>query len=86
MQMLCSAWTRHGHLAEEGLAPVVEDNEAMSGSYVMVDPMGRLFSNATGEHRYSEPILSVGVERALEQIIVSEERFVGRGAVYGWRR
>lgn len=28
---------RHQHLAEEGLAPVCEDNDAMRGSYAMID-------------------------------------------------
>lgn len=76
---------RHSHLSAEGLAPVVEDNDAMRGSYVMVDPLGRLFSNATGEHRYSEPLLEVGIEQALGQVLVSAERFVERGGLYPWR-
>lgn len=77
---------RHAHLSAEGLAPVVEDNDAMRGSYVMVDPLGRLFSNATGQHQHSEPILAVGVAQALGQVTVHEERFFGRGALYDWRR
>lgn len=76
--------SRHAHLAAEGLGPVVEDNTAMTGSYVMVDPLGRFFSNASGAHTYSAPILEVGVATALEQIAVFDDRFRERGAVYDW--
>jgi len=52
-------------LASEGLLPVVEDNDAMRGSDAMVDPLGRLFGNATGRHVYSRPVVEVGVDLAL---------------------
>lgn len=76
--------TRHGHLRQEGLGPIVEDNEAMRGSYVMVDPLGRFYGNATGRHVYSEPILEVGVAKALAQIGFSESKFEARGGRYQW--
>lgn len=75
---------RHAHLASEGLAPVVEDNDAMKGSYVMVDPLGRFIGNSTGRHRYSRPILDVGVDAALSEVAWSEERFEARGGRYDW--
>mgnify|MGYP000695557202 CR=1 FL=1 len=75
---------RHAHLAEERLAPIVEDNDAMRGSYVMVDPLGRFFGNATGRHVYSAPILEVGVQAALAQVGFSAEKFEARGGVYAW--
>jgi radical S-adenosyl methionine domain-containing protein 2 len=75
---------RHSHLASEGLGPVVEDNDAMRGSYVMVDPLGRFYGNATGRHVYSNPILEVGVEAALAQVGVVAEKFTARGGVYQW--
>jgi radical S-adenosyl methionine domain-containing protein 2 len=75
---------RHRHLAVEGLAPVAEGNDDMRGSYVMVDPLGRFFGNATGRHVYSAPILEVGVEVALAQVGVSTGKFEARGGRYAW--
>lgn len=75
---------RHRHLATEGLAPVVEDNDAMRGSYVMIDPLGRFFGNATGRHVTSEPILQVGVAEALAQVGFQPAKFAARGGRYAW--
>jgi radical S-adenosyl methionine domain-containing protein 2 len=75
---------RHAGLAAEGFPPVVEDNEAMRGSYVMVDPLGRFYGNATGRHLYSDPILAVGVAAALAQVGFDPEKFVTRGGRYAW--
>ena len=33
---------------------VPENNEAMTESYVMIDPAGRFFDNVQGSYRYSE--------------------------------
>ena len=76
----------HRALTAEGLAPIVEDNDAMRGSYAMIDPEGRFFGNATGEHVYSRPILEVGVEAALAEVAVSAEKFELRGGRYSWAR
>lgn len=75
---------RHAGLASEGLAPIVEDNDAMKGSYVMVDPLGRFYGNASGRHVYSDPILDVGVESALAQVGFSIAKFDARGGRYSW--
>lgn len=75
---------RHQHLADEGLAPVAEDNDAMRGSYLMVDPLGRFFGNATGRHVYSSPILEVGVQAALAQVGFAPSKFEARGGRYRW--
>ncbi len=75
---------RHAHLAPEGLAPVVENNDAMRGSYVMVDPLGRFYGNATGRHVYSDSILRVGVDAALAQVGFEPAKFDARGGRYAW--
>ena len=36
-----------------GIKIVPENNELMTGSYVMVDPAGRFFDNVSGTHSYS---------------------------------
>jgi radical S-adenosyl methionine domain-containing protein 2 len=74
----------HAHLAKEGLAPIVEDNDAMRGSYAMIDPLGRFYGNATGRHVYSPPILEVGVEAALTAVGFVPARFDARGGRYSW--
>jgi radical S-adenosyl methionine domain-containing protein 2 len=75
---------RHALLRAEGLGPVTEDNDAMTNSYVMVDPLGRFYGNAAGRYVYSDPILSVGVDVALAQVGWEPDRFVNRGGVYDW--
>ena len=63
---------------------VFEDNDTMRGSYVMLSPDGRFFSNATGGHVYTNSILEIGVEKALEQNSWSMEKFQARGGLYSW--
>lgn len=63
---------------------VVEDNEAMTGSYLMIDPQGRFFSNTGGLYRFSRPIWRVGWDAALTEIGTSAERFLKRGGIYRW--
>lgn len=77
---------RHAHLVAEGFAPVAEDNEAMVGSYAMVDPLGRFYDGSTGRYVYSAPILEVGVDTALAQVTFSPVKLVARGGLYDWTR
>lgn len=78
--------TRHEAVAALGVEVVPEPNHLMRGSYAMVDPAGRFFDNATGGHRYSRPILAVGVETALADVALDPGRFEARGGRYDWRR
>ena len=64
------------------LNPVVESNDTMTGSYLMVDPWGRFFDNSKGQHTYSEPILQVGVEEALKQVSFCMAKYVRRDGIY----
>ena len=75
---------RHEPLRGEGLAPVVEDNDTMRGSYAMIDPAGRFFGNATGAHVYSDPIVAQGVAATLAQVGFVPHKFEGRGGRYAW--
>ena len=63
---------------------IPEDNDAMMGSYAMVDPAGRFFENTKGEHKYSKPIIDVGAISAMEEMNYSLSKFIGRGGVYHW--
>lgn len=73
---------RHRPLESQGVVIVSEANEDMRSSYAMIDPAGRFYDNTTGRHRYSDPILEVGVERAWKQVNFEPERFQARGGDY----
>jgi len=75
---------RHASLRCEGLGPIAEDNDAMRGSYVMVDPCGRFFGNSDGRLVYSRPILEAGVVAALAETGFEPRRLAARGGVYRW--
>ncbi|AOW22060.1 hypothetical protein LPB138_08715 [Urechidicola croceus] len=64
---------------------VPESNAVMKGSYVMVDPAGRFFDNASGKHNYSEPILKVGINKALKTMNYELDKFLTRGGIYDWK-
>ena len=73
---------RNGSVERDGVRVIPENNEEMTGSYLMIDPQGCLFDNTRGKHTYSNPILSVGVQTALAEIRVYPERFIERGGLY----
>ena len=79
------AYVRRNRIAEDyGISVVPESNEAMTESYVMIDPAGRFFDNSKGFYKYSDPILKVGIEEALKQVSINPERFRQRGGKYDW--
>lgn len=65
-------------------AMVVEDNNAMTGSYLLVDPQGRLFENSQGKHTYSDTLIYTSVKQALTQINLDRRMFIQRGGIYDW--
>ena len=67
-----------------GIAVIPENNDLMTGSYVMVDPAGRFFDNTAGAHVYSRPIVEVGVDVALKQVSVDPDKFRLREGLYDW--
>lgn len=77
--------TRHGKL-EQITKIIYENNNAMKGSYAMVDPAGRFYDNAEGKHNYSDKINNVGVFNAIQQVNYSTDKFLNRGGVYNWER
>lgn len=80
-----AAYVERNRIVErDGIAVVVEGNDLMTGSYVMVDPAGRFFDNVQGVHNYSRPIIEVGVDEALKDVSVDSERFLRRGGRYDW--
>lgn len=75
---------RNRSVESEGIVVAPENNEMMTGSYVMVDPAGRFFDNTQGAHTYSSPILDAGIADALKEVSVNAERFHQRGGRYDW--
>lgn len=65
-----------------GIERVPESCDAITGSYLMVDPLGRFFDDTKGTHTYSSEILKVGIERALSEISFDYQKYLSRGADY----
>jgi len=61
---------------------IFEDNDLMTGSYIMMDPIGRFFDNISGRHHYSDSIFSVGVINAFNQVIWRKGKFIKRKGLY----
>ena len=79
------AYVQRNRLVEnDGITVVPESNEAMTKSYVMIDPAGRFFDNSQGSYEYSAPILRVGIEESLKQVLIDPERFYQREGKYDW--
>lgn len=75
---------RHRRLAPHGITVAAESNEDMTGSYAMIDPLGRFFTNVGGRYAYSPPILEVGVAAAFNAVAFDPARFDARGGRYDW--
>ena len=65
-----------------GVKIIIEENDDMMGSYLMISPDGRFFNNTEGEHRYSASILDVGIKEALKQTPLFREIFYNRDGDY----
>ena len=58
-----------------------EDNEQMTESYIMIDPIGRFFQNSSltpSNYVYSKAILDVGVKIAFEEVEFCVKKFSNR--------
>lgn len=85
---------RHAALRERGIDIAVEDNDTMTGSYVMIDPCGQLFDNRMsgngasgsrhGQRKYSINLLQSDPDEALDEMHFSLDRLKQRGGLYAW--
>ncbi|KKL90825.1 hypothetical protein LCGC14_1900810 [marine sediment metagenome] len=66
--------------AEHREVMCIEDNDAMSESYIMIDPLGRFFQNASNQrgYQYSESINEVGAESAFTSWRLSVDAYTSR--------
>ncbi len=63
---------------------VKENNNDMTGSYVMIDPSGRFFDNIKGTHTYSKKIIDVVVSNAMKDVKIDFEKFINRKGNYNY--
>lgn len=75
---------RHRRVKRYNIDIVPENNNLMTGSYLMIDPQGRFYDNIEGQYHYSEQILKVGFKKASQQITVYEKKFTDRKGLYDW--
>lgn len=62
--------------------PVVEDNETMKTSYLLLDEQFRFLDCSENSKKPSKSILQVGVKEALKQSGYDREKFVKRGGEF----
>ena len=59
-----------------------ENNDAMTESYLMVDPEGRLYQDEPDHSGYrhvvSSPIHEIGIKKAINQIVFDKQKFLDR--------
>lgn len=65
-----------------GIKVVIENSDLIHGSYIMIDPLSRFYDNNTGKYQYSDKILEIGLEKALNQIHTNENKFLEREGNY----
>ncbi len=61
---------------------VAESNDNMKSSYLILDEKMRFLDKGDGDEIYSQSILEVGVEKALESIVYDEKEFKKRKGDY----
>ena len=81
--------SRHRSLLHglEGCQIVAEDNEDMLGTYAMIDPQGKVYTNLKGSYRYStQSSIDIGFSAAWAQVVdgFSEIGFMHRGGLWKW--
>ncbi|MFC0116231.1 viperin family antiviral radical SAM protein [Kibdelosporangium aridum] len=80
---------KNRRVRKNGIVVVPETSSDMVGSYAMIDPAGRFYDNVSGQYKYSQPILDVGVRAAFSEVDVSAARFLARDGLYdfwgGWK-
>ena len=64
--------------------PIIENNDLMMESYLMIDPLGRFYQNTENHYNFSRPILKVGLKNALSEIYYNPIKFIERGGIYAW--
>ena len=83
--------TRHRSLLHEleGTQIVAEDNQDMLGTYAMIDPQGKVYTNLKGRYHYSkQSSIDIRFSAAWAQVMdgFSQQNFINRGGEWGWKK
>ena len=73
----------------EDVSIVAEDNNAMLGTYAMIDPLGRVYTNADSRYKYSShSALVIGFLQAWDEVSTGFDRdnFEARDGNWDWNR
>lgn len=70
--------------ALSSLNNAIEETELIKGSYLMISPEGTLYDNTGEAYKYSDPIVDIGLEKALKQINFQKSKFIKRGGYYDY--
>lgn len=76
---------QHFYKSHSVLQPIIENNDAMQGSYLMVSPDGLLFNNSNGYYKYGPSLLNNIDQSAIEDTGYSTVKFLNRGGSYNWK-
>ncbi len=74
-------------LKDTGIGIISEENGDMLGSYAMIDPTGRAYTNISGKYLYSSsPIQEVGFAESWAEVSkgFDDEIFISRGGDWDW--
>ena len=63
-------------ISNSGVEFVAENTSELIDTYVMINPEGRFFTNRNHIYKQSDPILTVGVEKALLQIDFNQKNLL----------
>eukprot|EP00050_Salpingoeca_kvevrii_P010148 m.6873 g.6873 ORF g.6873 m.6873 type:complete len:377 (-) comp2671_c0_seq1:37-1167(-) len=66
------------------LHPVVEDNDTMRDSYLLLDEQMRFLNSRSGRKVPTKSILEIGVDAALQDSGFDQAKFFGRSGVYDY--
>lgn len=85
-EIMCSDFEFNSFIYDhrKNTSMVPEKNQLMKGSYLLIDPLGRMFENSEGEHTYSDSLIENSVEHCLSQISLNKNTFWERGGIYQW--
>lgn len=76
---------KHRKLIKYGIQFRTESEDDMMGSYIMLLPDGRFFSNFNGVHHYGKKnIFENGVSKAFKEVGWDYLKFLKRGGLYNW--
>jgi radical S-adenosyl methionine domain-containing protein 2 len=76
---------QHFCKSHSALQPIIENNAAMQGSYLMVSPDGLLFNNSNGYYKYGPSLLNNIDQAAVVHTGYSVVKFLNRGGSYDWK-